>query len=701
MTSGKEVVLNIPMEEKVTEQTEVTIESRTGNEKQRASNELALLSSRSFSIEETRRYAGSRNDPARMASNFAGVSGANDGRNDIIIRGNSPTGLLWRLEGADIFNPSHFGAQGATGGPVGMLNNNTLDRSDFLTGAFPAEYGNANAGVFDLQMRNGNQDKHEFLGQIGFNGFEAGAEGPFSKKSKASYLVNYRYSTLAAVAGLGLNVGTGTAVPFYQDLSFKVNVPTKKAGIFSLYGVGGFSKISFLGRDSDTTNLYTDPNRDTFYRTRMGVVGLSHLYNYSENTWGQANLYITATKVQTDVDSISKATDKDIPFFRENTTTSKVGLRYTINHKFSPMWSVKGGVYADQIQHNLSDSVLARDPLAYPSGWQQQAQSNGDMLLFQSYAQGLYRPTDRLRITLGLHHQYLSLNGSQAIEPRGGLRYDLKGGQELSLGGGLHSQMQPLAAYFLRTRMPNGTQATTNSNLEFTKAIHTVAGYSKSLGQNTRVKLEAYGQFLYNVPVEQRKTYYSILNEGADFGNPEVDSLVNKGKGQNLGLELTLERSFAKGYYFLITGSLYDSKYAGSNNAWRNTAFNSNYIVNALAGKEWPVSKKLTFGLNTKITLAGGKRFTPINIAASQAAYQTVRYDDRAYEMQAADYFRADLKVSIRHNAARFSQEFFVDVQNITNRKNPYATNFDAVRGRNITSYQLGLFPNVNYKIVF
>ena len=261
--------------------------------------------------------------------------------------------------------------------------------------------------------------------------------------------------------------------------------------------------------------------------------------------------------------------------------------------------------------------------------------------------------------------------------------------------------MQPLAAYFLRTRMPNGTQATTNSNLEFTKAIHTVAGYSKSLGQNTRVKLEAYGQFLYNVPVEQRKTYYSILNEGADFGNPEVDSLVNKGKGQNLGLELTLERSFAKGYYFLITGSLYDSKYAGSNNAWRNTAFNSNYIVNALAGKEWPISKKLTFGLDTKITLAGGKRFTPIDIAASKAAYETVRFDDRAYEMQAADYFRADLKVSIRHNAARFSQEFFVDVQNITNRKNPYATNFDAVRGRNITSYQLGLFPNVNYKIVF
>ena len=195
-----------------------------------ASNEFTFLSARGFDADETRRYAGSRQDPARMASNFAGVSGQNDGRNDIIIRGNSPTGLLWRLEGADIPNPSHFGALGATGGPVSILNNNTLDKSDFLTGAFPAEYGNALAGVFDLQMRSGNTEKREFLGQVGFNGFELGAEGPLKKGSRASYMVNARYSVLSVVSKLGVNFGTGTAVPNYQDVTFKLHLPTAKAG---------------------------------------------------------------------------------------------------------------------------------------------------------------------------------------------------------------------------------------------------------------------------------------------------------------------------------------------------------------------------------------------------------------------------------------------------------------------------------------
>lgn len=143
---------------------------------------MATVSARSFTVEETSRYAGSLNDPSRMAANYAGVSSTSDARNDIIIRGNSPLGVLWRLNGMEIPNPNHFGSLGTTGGPVSILNNNLLDKSDFLTGAFPAEYGNALAGVFDLQMRSGNNEKTEFLGQVGFNGFELGAEGPIGKK---------------------------------------------------------------------------------------------------------------------------------------------------------------------------------------------------------------------------------------------------------------------------------------------------------------------------------------------------------------------------------------------------------------------------------------------------------------------------------------------------------------------------------------
>jgi len=237
VTSSHEVVLEIHLKEKIKKLDEVIVTA--GKQKYKAINEAAIVSARQLSVDEAVRYSGTRNDPSRMAQNFAGVSGSNDARNDIIIRGNSPSGVLWRMDGIDIPNPNHFSTLGSTGGPVTILNTNTLRNSDFLTSAFPAQYGNALAGVFDLRMRNGNNEKYEYLAQMGFNGFEFGAEGPISKANKSSFLVDYRYSMISTIQSLGLSVGTGSATPYYQDGTFKINIPTKKAGVFSVFGLGG------------------------------------------------------------------------------------------------------------------------------------------------------------------------------------------------------------------------------------------------------------------------------------------------------------------------------------------------------------------------------------------------------------------------------------------------------------------------------
>ena len=269
LTTGKETVLNIELEESAVQGQEVVISAEI--DKTKSNNKMATVSSRIFSTEEASRYAGSRGDPARMAANFAGVSGANDSRNDIIVRGNSPLGVLWRLNGLDIPNPSHFGSMGSTGGPISILNNNTLDNSDFMSGAFPADYGNATAGVFDLKMRTGNNEKYEFLGMVRFNGFELGAEGPFTKKKKnASFMVNYRYSTLAVFKYIGLDFGTGSAVPQYQDVTFKVDLPTKKAGKFSIWGIGGLSYAELLqSQQSKDNNLYGYSGLNMLFRSNV------------------------------------------------------------------------------------------------------------------------------------------------------------------------------------------------------------------------------------------------------------------------------------------------------------------------------------------------------------------------------------------------------------------------------------------------
>jgi len=333
--TGKQLVLNIELQEAVIQGEEVEVIAT--QEKSRPINRMATVSARSFSVEESQRFAGARNDISRMASNFAGVNQGNDSRNDIIIRGNSPIGLLWRYEGVDIPNPNHYGAVGSTGGPVSILNNNVLANSDFFTGAFPAEYGNAFSGVFDLSMRNGNQDKHEFIGQIGFNGFEFAAEGPLNKKSGASYIISYRYSTMAIFSALGVDYGTGTAVPKYQDLSLKINVPTNKIGKFSLFALGGISEIEILESEADTTDseqsLYTGESEDLYNTSTLGVVGLSHTYVINNSTYTKLTLAASYHDFLTRIDSLSTLNREPFPSYRNNFKETKLSGVFYLSKK--------------------------------------------------------------------------------------------------------------------------------------------------------------------------------------------------------------------------------------------------------------------------------------------------------------------------------------------------------------------------------
>ena len=272
--AGKEVILNIEMEEKVNVKDEIVV---TANKQGESNNEMSSGSSRSFTIEETNRYSGSRGDPARMASNFAGVQGADDSRNDIVIRGNSPLGLLWRIEGIDIPNPNHFAVPGTTGGAISILNNKIFGQSDFMTGAFAAEFGNANAGVFDIRLRNGNNEKYEFTGQLGFLGTELAGEGPINKNTGSTFLFTYRYSTLKIFESFNIKLGT-SAVPNYQDASFKLTFPTKKGAYFSVFGVGGMSNINIKLSDKpiDEIEIYGDSDRDQFFSTSTGIFGTTY-----------------------------------------------------------------------------------------------------------------------------------------------------------------------------------------------------------------------------------------------------------------------------------------------------------------------------------------------------------------------------------------------------------------------------------------
>ncbi len=702
LSSAKEMILNIEMEEQIT--TGKVIEITGKRNKGETLNKMASISAQSFSVEETGRYAGSLNDVARMAANYAGVQGASDWRNDIIIRGNSPTGLLYRLEGVDIPNPNHFSTFGTTGGPISILNNNTLANSDFLTGAFPAEYGNALSGVFDLNLRSGNNEKREFIGQIGFNGAELLAEGPFTKKHQASYLASYRYSTMGLFTLMGIHFGT-KSIPEYQDLTFKVNFPHKH-GKTTIFGIGGLSSIALLDSKIDSSNNAYGTGTDVRFKTRIGVIGISHTQRFRKNAYLKAVLSTNIFANNIDEDSLSSIDRHPVNLFNRNSALGKYSMNVFFNKKINVRHIVKTGLLADWMFFNLSDSSYRASLNHFVSEYDYQ----GNSQFIQPYVEWQFRISNKLILNTGLHSQYFRLNHDYSIEPRLGLKWYWSDVNTLAFAYGLHSRLQPVPVYFKEKQMPDGSATLPNKNIEMTKSRHFVMGYERLFSASTRFKMEAYYQHLFNVPVDVQANAFSMLNEGANFDINFPDSMVNKGTGKNYGVEFTLERFLTKGFYYLFSLSLFESRYTGSDGIEHSTAFNGNYTCNALAGKEFiiPLSSgkilhkmQKTLFIDVKGTWNGGQRYTPINLALSQQAGYAVYDQSNIYGKKYKDYLRFDIKAGFRLNGKKTTQEFTAYLQNVTNRNNIFRQTYNRNTGALETSYQMGFLPIFQYRIEF
>ncbi|CAN5206842.1 carboxypeptidase-like regulatory domain-containing protein [soil metagenome] len=737
--AGRETILDVDLEETSQQLATVTVKAqRTGE----ARNDMAVVSARQFSVDEADRYAGSRGEPARMASNFAGVQGADDSRNDIVIRGNSPQGVLWRLEGVSIPNPNHFAIAGTSGGPVSIINNRYLANSDFFTGAFPAEFGNTVAGVFDLKLRNGNNERHEKTVQFGFLGTEAMVEGPLSKKSGestapadrlgASYMVSYRYANLGLFNKIGLDIGT-QAVPSYQDGFFRLNFPLKSrtgasAGSISLWALGGASTVDILisQQKADDRNIFGQNDRDQYYTSRMGVAGLTYTRPVNKQTFWKTTLAMSGNAQKASDNYLFLRKDgagnplvQDSRFvidsLRPTLDYKFQEVRYTlssfVNHKTGPGSTLKLGVNTDVFHFTAFDSVrtfiLPASTQFTP--WRSRWNANEVFALLQPYVSYRTRLTTNLTLTAGLNALLLTLNrhSSSPVEPRIGLSYDLPNRQKLSVAVGLHSQMQPTYTYFYQTpdlkssRYPSPLVAE-NRSVGLTKSWHYVASYNRLLGRNLRLLLEAYYQQLFNVPVEQARSSFSMLNTGAAFSRIFPGPLVNTGVGKNYGVELTLEKFFSNNYYFLITGSLFDAKYKGSDDVWRNTDFNGRYALNALFAKEIPF-RRSSLSLGAKFTATGGRWYGPVDEVASRQNQEIVFASATRNSLQFAAYKRFDIKIDYKINRKRLTHTIAVDLVNVLGIKNllslSYAPQPDGTFIKQ--EYQLGFLPVFYYRVNF
>ena len=707
VNSGREVVLNVEIEESTETLQEVVISS---NKERTVNNQMAIISAQQFSVEETERYAGSRGDPARMASNFAGVNGADDSRNDIVVRGNSPLGVIYRVEGVTIPNPNHFAISGSSGGPLSILNNKFLGNSDFFSGAFPAEYGNSTAGVFDLKIRNGNDEKIETTAQVGLFGAELLVEGPLSKKNGSSFLAMYRYSTIKIFSLIGINLGT-SAIPKYQDYAIKANIPFKKGGNLALWSMGGNSNINILiseQTDSTQIDFYGENTKDQRFSTGMMSSGATYTKPLNEKSFLKSTLSLNLEQQKSYHDTILRGANfNDIsiyPYMSYNFTTNRISNASSYNRKINKKNTLKIGWVADYAQFNFIDSVTtnaqAQDSV---STYRFRFNKEGSYYMLQPYISWKHKFSDNLIFTAGLSSLFLNLGDSfSPVEPRLGLKWKITKKSALSFGLGRHSQTQPL---YTRYYINPGNTVAHNENLGLTFSNHAVLGYSYKINNNLGIRAETYYQSLTGIPVETTESAFSLTNAGSGFARVFPDTLENSGTGYNYGLEITIQRYFSKNWHAMFSGCLYNSKYTPSDGEERNTSYNGIYTVNFLAGREFNWKNK-TLGVGTKVTAAGGKRKGIVDPIASQEQGEVIFQDDGFNDDKFRDYFRADLKFTYKVNRTKATHEVGLDLVNIFATKNilsfSYApNNTPSLDDDVVENYQLGFLPIFYYRIDF
>lgn len=705
VSTGKDIVINISLSEAFNKMDEVKVNS--ARRKEQSINKMAAVSARQFSMEEVGRYSGGRSDVARLVSNFAGVSAPNDSRNDIIVRGNSPSGLLWRIEGIPVPSPNHFSSLGTTGSPVSALNPNVLKNSDFITSAFPSEYGNALGGVFDLGFKKGNTKTTEYTVGVGaFPGLEALVEGPMGKNGGA-FVVAARYSIAQFLGSAG---GTGSP-PNYGDISFKLDFGNSKWGNFSVFGIGGTAQIDFLSKDVKDDDLFAFKDEDGYVKSGFGVIGFKHTINI-----GKGSYIKTVVGGSTSFNSIDNfryfnfRTPQEIRLknFNVDNRTNRITLSSFFNSKINSKINIRTGFLLEGYTLKAKLDTRERQADNNADGFPDYVSilsNDGNFNILQPYAQGQFRLSEKITLNAGLHAQQFSVNKQFVVEPRASIAWEINANHTISVGYGLHHQNVAEPILFLNEEI-NGNLVQSNKSLDLVRSNHFVFSYDTKLGDNWRAKFEAYYQSIDKAAVQKTRSGYSSLTEGAEFiFATDKTALVSSGTGFNRGIEFTIEKFYSKGFHALITSSIFESKYKGSDGVERSSPFSNQYVFNFLAGKEFKIGKaqKNILFIDTKITSSGGRFYSPIDFAASKLAGFEVTQTGKEYTQQYKNYFRMDLKFGIKFNSKtkKSFHQFYIDLQNVSDNKNTFRFQYNRDKQRVDELNQIGFFPDFGYRYQF
>jgi hypothetical protein len=707
VNSAKEVVLDISLSEGGVVVDEVVVVGAAYASD--PVNELAVVSARSFSVEETERIPASVNDLGRMALTFPGVQqGSDDAENEIIVRGNSSLGLLWRLEGIDIPNPNHFAKPGSSGGGITIFSAQLLSRSDFFSGAFPAEYGNALSGIFDVRFRKGNLEEREHRLKIGLLGMDFATEGPI-KKGRSSYLINYRYSTLSVLNDFGFNLVGERVDNDFQDLSFNLNFESKdKKSFFTIFGMGGLSEEHYrpvedpLERDSSRADHW----EDRINESNMGAIGATYTRLINEKSYFKAVVAGMTGVINRNYDTLSLSNER-YNYNLQQYIDSRVASALSYNYKFNARTRLKTGFIFNQIFYESFKETAIRRSVSDAtdlSNFGVKTNGNGNTQTLQAYAQFTHRLSDKITLHGGAHWLYLTLNNTGSFEPRLSVKYKPGRRHTIGLAYGKHSKVLPFANYFYEESQTlasgDSVRVKPNTNLELIKSNHIIASYNVFTPSKLKFGIEIYYQGLRDVPVNDtigNGTFWLLNEQGSlpDF------ALTSDGTGRNYGVDLSLEKLFSNQFYFLLTASFFNSEFE-INDVIRNTRFNTRFSSTYTIGREFFLKNNGVLQAGIRVLFNGGFRYSPLDEARSLAEGRFIPLSGAEWSEQVDPYLRFDSRIAFRKAKKKYNYTVSLDIQNLTNRFNPHSVGYDVVTNSlTFRRHTGGLIPVLSYQMDF
>ncbi len=686
LSSTKEAYIEIELKAGTIEVGEVVVSAAKNAFE--AVNSLSVVSTRSFTAEETDRIAAGINDPGRIALSFPGVKQAPDEtENAIIVRGNSPVGILWRVEGIDIPNPNHFALVGSSVGGVNVFSAQLLARSDFSSGGMAAEYGNAISGAFDMHFRQGNFEKREHRVKIGIIGLDFATEGPI-KKGKSSYLVNYRYSTLGLLSKMGFNLVGERVTNDFQDLSFNLAFKTKNPKLkATFFGIGGLSLEEYLPVEMAAKR---DPsvfdNRNFQHKpAKMGAMGTTLTYLPNSKSYLKAVVALIGSDIRRENDTLNES-NIHYRYNTEQYTDRRISTSLTYSSKLSDKITFKTGLIFHQI---FFDFFKNNSPVKSQININEiekgvSVQGIGNTQTIQQYAQAIVQLSPKLTFNAGYHFTHLNANNTSSFEPRFSLQYQLKSNQRLSFAYSLQGQILPLMAYYFRDSTGNFI----NKDLKMLKTHHIVAAYHLFTQNNMKISVETYYQKLLNVPVstDLNNNYWMLNNT---FGYP-LFKAVSAGKGSNYGIDAAVEKLFSNSYFILVTGSLFDSNFQLFNGQTYDTRWASKFTTSMTFGKEFTLKRGRVIQVGGRFLFSGGARYTPLDPILSKKEGTYIPLKNAENTAQVPNYYRFDTRIQYRFNAKKIAGSVSLDLQNALNHINATGVSYDALNNKTFVQYRGG-----------